>query len=211
MRLKRSDKCDCIDICHAQIKILQSLCNGSKKNDGLSNLIAIYYCELGMCLNEVGKYDANVFLDGFNIWSKLFVDVPLYHQRGQKITLFEKFESSETNAFLEYLGTYLDNLHESRLLIIASRIHLQVLSTVKKSLEMNGIFGYNLDVVRIYIRLAGAYHNLGYSGRSGLLLGVSKSMLNVTNSELKSSFFTSYGIYLNAVGNSKKRFRIFNI
>lgn len=95
----------------------------------------------------------------------------------------------------------MDSIHESKLVILVSFVHLQVLN-LKAAAVRNSI------LCRIYLNLARAYHEFGYSGRTGAVLGILKPLVVNECAVLVNEFDVIYGKYLYTIGNVSKCLQI---
>lgn len=97
---------------------------------------------------------------------------------------------------VDFLEEYLSIVRESKILIMICFIHLQALSCSSKV--------SNESLLKVYLRLALSYQELGFSGRSGIMLSVSRPICSAVDAYMKSEFDLVYGLYLNSIGNTQK-------
>jgi hypothetical protein len=96
---------------------------------------------------------------------------------------------------------YLSSICQNRFVIQFSHLFLQALS-------MKGVTVGPTQLFRAYMNLAQAYFELGYSGRTGVMLSVTKPLCAKVDADEASAFHLLYGQYLNAIGNYGKWYTI---
>ena len=155
---------------------------------------AIVLCETSISNNETGNAD---LLNGLQTWQNLFGHISPYRVELKPQNELKELDCNYLFHYLKQLAEYLRAIADFQMCTFAYGLASRLcnlcpeLNQAEESLE-------------IYVALAFAYIELGYSGRAGLSLGIAKSFLSSANSKLAANFYVAYSEYLLSIGNTQK-------